>query len=107
MNERKELRKARKFEARIQQEIDNATRALLQSGDGRQFLWWLLEIGRYGQVPFTGNALTTAFQCGELNVGQQLLAQLTSVDPEGFLNLLKERNDDRHDEPNRDDDTDD
>ena len=107
MNERKQLRKARAAEKHIQQEIDNATRALLQSADGRRFIWWLLEITQYGQSPFTGNALTTAFACGEQNISQQLLAQLTSVDPEGFLNLLKERNDDRHNyEPTDDGDDD-
>ena len=105
MNERKELRKARATEKRTEDAIDTATRALLLSPDGKAFLWWMLGITRYGQTPWTTNALTTSFNCGEQNIGQQLLARLTAVDPEGFLNLLKERNDDRHDDDrSRDDD---
>lgn len=92
MNERAELRKERQRAKRENDAIDKATSALLHSTDGRSFLWWLLDITRYGQTPFTGNALTTAFACGEQNISQQLLARITEVDPEGFLNLLKERN---------------
>jgi len=107
VNERKELRKARAAEKRTDDSVDTATRALLTSPDGRSFLWWLLDITRYGGTPWTTNALTTSFNCGEQNIGQQLLARLTSVDPEGFLNLLKERNDDRHDDDGNSRDRDD
>ena len=103
MNERKELRKERQRQKLEKESIDKVTSALLRSPDGRKFLWWLLDIGRYGQIPFTGNALTGAFQCGELNVGQQVLAQLTETDPEGFLILLKERSDERYNDKQRDD----
>ena len=105
MSERKELRKARAAEKKIEESIDTATRALLRSPDGKIFLWWMLDITRYGLTPYSGNALATAFNCGELNIGQQLLARMTTVDPEGFLNLLQERNNDRYD--NESDDSDD
>lgn len=73
-----------------EQKIDAAVAALLQHEHGRRLLWWLLEQGKVGQQPFTGNALTTAFGCGELNVGQRILDRVTSVSPEGYVELMKE-----------------
>ena len=104
MNERAKERKARALEKAEQDRIDTATGALLQSPDGRSFLWWLLDIGRLDTTPFTSNALTTAFACGEQNIGLQVKAQLITTDPEGFLNLLKEKAHDRHDDEHDDDD---
>ena len=95
MDKRKELRKLRAVEKRIDTQTDTATSALLHSPDGRAFIWWILGITHYGLTPWTTNALTTSFKCGEHNIGQQLLARMTSVDPEGFLSLLKEKNDER------------
>ena len=75
--------------------ITSALEALLQHSHGRKLLWWLLEIGRVGSQPFTPNALSTAFGCGELNVGQQILSRITSVSPEGYLTMMKEQADAR------------
>jgi hypothetical protein len=75
--------------------IDAAFGALLQHNGGRKMLWWLLQIGRVGQQPFSNNALQTAFACGELNVGQQVLDRITSVSPEGYLEMMKEMADER------------
>jgi hypothetical protein len=70
--------------------IDSAISALLQHAHGKKFLWWLLEIGRVGGQPFTANSLHTAFNCGELNVGQRILDRLISVSPEGYVDMMKE-----------------
>lgn len=75
--------------------IDAAITALLQHTHGRKTLWWLLRIGRVGTQPFANNALQTAFGCGELNVGQQVLDRITSVSPEGYLEMMKEMADER------------
>lgn len=75
--------------------VDAAFTALLQHAHGRKALWWLLQIGRVGQQPFANNALQTAFACGELNVGQQVLDRITSVSPEGYLEMMKEMADER------------
>ena len=107
MDKRKELRKLRADDKRRETEIATATSALLHSADGRAFIWWLLDITHYGQTPWTTNALTTSFKCGEHNIGQQLLARMTTVDPEGFLSLLKEKNDAERSETNRADPDDD
>lgn len=75
--------------------IDAALTALFQHEHGRKLLWWLLRIGRVGTQPFANNALNTSFNCGELNVGQQILDRITSVSPEGYVNMMKEMADER------------
>jgi hypothetical protein len=70
--------------------IDSAVSQMLESVEGRKFLWWLLGIGRVGMQPFAGNALQTAFGCGELNVGQRILDRIISVSPEGYLKMMEE-----------------
>lgn len=67
----------------------------LKRPDGREFIWWLLEIGKFGTQPMAQDPHLTAFACGELNVGQQIFAEIVSVDPAGFLRMQQERNDDR------------
>lgn len=74
-----------------QDEIDEAARAMLSTYRGRKYLWWLLKISKFGLQPFSGNALTTSFYCGELNVGQQIVAHLTKVDPQGYIKMLQEQ----------------
>jgi hypothetical protein len=73
--------------------IDSAVSKAIADSEGRKFLWWLLEIGRIGNQPYSGNALNTAFACGELNVGQRILDRIISVSPEGYLTMMKESND--------------
>lgn len=73
--------------------IDSAVSKALEDAEGRKFLWWLLKIGQVGSQPYSGNALNTAFSCGELNVGQRILDRITSVSPEGYLRMMKENND--------------
>ena len=75
--------------------IDSAVSQAIADKEGRKFLWWLLEIGRIGSQPYSGNALNTAFTCGELNVGQRILDRIISVSPEGYLLMMKENNDER------------
>lgn len=75
--------------------VNTAIDALLKHTHGRKALWWLLQIGRVGQQPFANNALQTAFACGELNVGQQVLDRITSVSPEGYVDMMKEMADER------------
>lgn len=71
--------------------VDTLLRDLMAKPDGRLLIWWLLSITNYGQQPFTSNALTTAFNCGVLDVGQRILARVLSIAPEGYIKLLEER----------------
>lgn len=74
-----------------------AVRGLLSSPEGRAYLWWLLQIGRYGVQPFAADSERTAFNCGELNVGLQILAHILETDPAGFVRLQEEHKDARSD----------
>lgn len=71
-------------------DIDAFIRAAAQSREGLRFLWWLLEIGKFGSQPFNGHALTTSFSCGELNVGLQVFSRISEVDPKIYLAMVKE-----------------
>lgn len=88
------VRQAKQLEKNVDADIDEFIAAALTTRQGRRFFWWLLQIGKVGLQPFSGNALTTAFQCGELNVGQQIQARIIEVDPEGFITLQKEKQED-------------
>lgn len=79
-----------------------AVLGLLDYKSGRQFLWWLLQIGKaMGHQPFTTEPLVTAFNCGEMNVGHQILAELIEASPDGFQTLMKEMDDDRRERSDR------
>ena len=75
--------------------IDSALSKTLVDPEGRKFLWWLLQIGRIGMQPYARNALDTAFTCGELNVGQQVLDRIITVSPDGYVLMMKESESER------------
>lgn len=74
---------------------DNFVSAALEHREGREYLYWLLELCGVGRNPFSGNALTTAFSCGELNVGQRIQAHIIEISPAGFLKMLGEKEEER------------
>lgn len=78
-------------------EINAAVSALFEHGHGRRLLWWLLQVGKVGVQPFAQNSLITAFSCGELNVGQRILDRMLQVSPDGYVNLMKEMQNERSD----------
>jgi hypothetical protein len=73
-----------------ERKIDAALCALFEHEHGRRLLWWILELGKVNHQPFTGNALTTAFNCGEMNVGQRFLERLLLVSPQGYVKMMQE-----------------
>lgn len=84
-----------KWEKADSNECDQGLLLLTKSAAGRKYLWRLLQWGRVGTQPFTADPHITAFGCGELNVGQQILGHLIEVDPAGYLSILKERTDEQ------------
>lgn len=74
---------------------DAFVRAALGTAQGRDYFFWLLSLCRVGQQPFTSNALATGFNCGELNVGLAVQAHLIEVTPDGWLSMLKEKEEER------------
>ena len=104
--EKKETRRRRHREAVSAIERRDFVRAAITTKQGRSYLFWLMELGQIGRNPYTNNALNTAFQCGELNVSQQVLAHLIEVSPEGYLQILKEKELERLDDERRGNTTD-
>jgi hypothetical protein len=69
-----------------------ALAALMQHSKGRALVNHWLTISRaIGVNPFAPNALQMSFNCGELQVGQMVMAEAIEADPEGFLTLLREQ----------------
>lgn len=93
--EKKQADKLRAVARKQKDDIDDAVRALVQHSQGRQYIYWLLEICGIGRNPFTSNALNTSFACGQLNVGQQIQAHLIEVAPAAFLKMLAEKEEER------------
>ena len=89
-------RRLKSYSRNTAAEIDAAIGECLATHKGRALLWWLLEIGRVGTQPFAGIEGKTAFNCGELNVGNQVLARITEVGPDGYLTMMKEKQNERN-----------
>lgn len=85
---------------------DNFVKAAVTTREGREYIYWLLELGKMGRNPYSGNALSTAFACGELNVGQQIQAHLIEIAPNAFLEMLSEKEEERLNAIRPDTDTD-
>lgn len=110
INEEKEQKRAYRRDLKRMEllEVERAelTKELLASPAGQNFLWWLLQIGKVGLQPFTANALQTSFNCGELNVGNQILAHILKADPAGYVRMQQERVNAERTNAVRSDDTD-
>lgn len=85
----------RQFQIEDEKQIDSAVEALLGAANGRKLLWWILGLGGLGRNPFTNNALTTGFNCGELNVSQKILERIIQVNPAGYAQMVTENADER------------
>lgn len=108
MNEQAKLRKARTLAKLEKSKIDAFLQSALNDPFGRKYLWWLLEITRITVNPHSGNALQTSFNCGEMNIGQQILAHIIEVDPAGYVRMQQENaNEHAHDTNDPNDDADD
>lgn len=93
--EKSRIAKLRGVEKQRQLRIADYVKRTMASTDGREFMYWLLSVCKIGQNPFTGNALTTGFACGELNVGQQVQALIIEHSPADFLKMLTEKESER------------
>lgn len=85
-------------EAALQKEIRRkVVQNLYATYEGRALLWWLLQVGKaIGVNPFRGDPNATAFICGEMNIGQQIMAFLIECNPTAFADLMKEKENEYH-----------
>ena len=72
-----------------------AVRKLDEDEDLRFFLRYVMRMALYGQNAFAANALTMAHQTGKQAVAQQVLHDITQVEPAFLSRLLKEEEDER------------
>lgn len=86
-----ELKKRWDEEDRL--EIEHQYRQLLSNPSGRKFLFYQLGLCKINQNPFTANALSMSFACGEMNIGQRILFDILSVAPDMWAMMQKEAND--------------
>lgn len=92
MNDEAERLKVRWAES-DQAELDEVLSTLMSVAKGRRFINHILSLGKIGQNPFTSNALTMSFNCGELNVGQKILSEILALVPDRYILLQQEAND--------------
>ena len=87
--------KARREEAtkqRIAADLDAADLVwLMTSKRGRRIMWRLLDTAGVTRISFNANALTMAFNEGQRNFGNRVLAWILAECPERYLEMLKEQ----------------
>lgn len=84
---RREKRKQATVSRQI--EIDDL-RWLMSNKRGRRFVWRLLDQAGVFKLSFNTNAMQMAFNEGGRNYGNRLLAEVTSLCPERYSEMLKE-----------------
>jgi hypothetical protein len=58
---------------------------------GRRIAWQLLARSGVFRNPFNNSGSVTAFNCGQMNLGQQLLAQILEHAPDAYVKMLKDQ----------------
>ena len=71
-----------------EREIDDV-RYVLNSVQGRRFMWRYLSLCNLWETSFTGNS-TTFFKEGERNIGLRLMSDINDSSPEAYLAMVKE-----------------
>lgn len=90
---RKDVRLAQKAElVAIRQRLDY-TIHVMSTPAGRQWLWSILERCHVFANPFTDTDRLTAFSCGEMNIGQAILADIMTAAPDSYIQAMRESND--------------
>ncbi len=78
--------------SRLREESD--LKDLMGRKQGRRYMWRLLAMTGLFRNPFTGNREATDFRCGEMNIGQQLFAELHQICPEHYQTMVREQQND-------------
>lgn len=90
-SDRKDIRRREK-----QAKIDDAqhaavTREIMSTAQGRTWMWTQLSRCHVFVTTFVpGDALSSAFNEGERNIGQQLLNEITDTCPDQFIQAMRE-----------------
>jgi hypothetical protein len=71
-------------------EIREAIQFLASNRRGQKLLWRILQLGRVNTQPMAADPYATAFNCGELNVGNGVLALILDANPQIYLSMMQE-----------------
>ena len=71
-------------------QADLDLKALMEQSWGRRLMWRFLSEAGVNRNPYTGERGATDFRCGEMNVGQRWLAEITRVCPHLYLKMIIE-----------------
>lgn len=78
-------------EQQVQRQEVEDLKWLMAHKQGRRLVWkWLAEAGVF-RTPFNHSGSITAFNCGRMNMGQQLLGEIMEHTPDAFNVMLKEQ----------------
>lgn len=88
--ERDKIEEESKKRARRAAELEDV-KWLLQSPQGRRFIWRLLEKAGIYRSTFTGSAPHDAFAEGIRSVGLMVIADVFAADPDAYTKMLKEQ----------------
>lgn len=96
LKQQESLKEERKLQEKIDRESEEADlKWLCASKRGRRVVWRLLEQSGVFHLSFDPNALKMAFNEGNRNFGNRMLAMLQSVAPEHYITMTKESNERR------------
>ena len=73
------------------QRRDDEFKWLMDSPSGRSFVWWLLSEAGVFRNPLGHTDAMTNFRCGEMNVGQKLMAKIHELAPDRYETMVKEQ----------------
>lgn len=84
--------KERNLDIKRQGSLRSATiNAIMSQANGRAFIYWLLSICNMHSNPFATNALIMSHRTGEMNIGLQILAEITTRENlELYFQMLRE-----------------
>lgn len=75
---------------RAEQDRMRTIRWLMSTKDGRKWVWDLLEKAHVNSSSFATNALITAHNEGERNIGLWVMADVTTFAPDHYVLMLSE-----------------
>src|SRR6516225_2995791 len=70
-------------------------RTSMATVEGRAYFLRWLERCHIFQNPYTGDALSTSYACGEMSIGQQILGDIMAYCPDQYILMMREREDGR------------
>ena len=85
-----QVKKAGRDEKELKRRERNDIEFLLSSPQGRRFLWKLLSGCGIYELSYITDSDMTAFNEGRRSVGNNILADILDVNPDGYSALIKE-----------------